>query len=118
MPKITFLPSGDTYEANENAKVLAIAIRNKVPIRYGCASCRCGTCGVRLSGSAELSGMNTNERELLTRMGLPTEGNIRLACQTKILQGDLTVDLAFQDEYSPDQMEADDDDEEEEGYGD
>lgn len=102
MPKVTFLPQKLAFDAEPNTKLLVTANRNKVPIRFGCASCRCGTCGVRVSGTAELSKMKDDESALLTRMGLAVDGTIRLACQTRIMAGDVTVDLDFQNEYSPD----------------
>src|SRR5690606_38473693 len=108
MPKIRFEPNAGEFEAQPNAKVLAVATRNKVPIRFGCASCRCGTCAVRVSGDAQVTPMSDDERNLLARMLLPTDGTIRLSCQTRILEGNLTVDLSFQNEYSPDQGEGDD----------
>ena len=86
------------------------ATRNKVPIRFGCASCRCGTCGVAVSGNADLSKMKHDEQALLLRMGLETDGSIRLACQTRINSGHVVVDLAFQDTYSPDDNDPADED--------
>lgn len=103
MPNLEFLPQGIKAECPENTKVLAVAIRQKTGIRYGCASCRCGTCGVKVSGEADVSEMRDEERELLTRMGLSTAGDVRLACQLRIRSGDLKVDLEFQNTYSPDQ---------------
>ena len=110
MPEITFRPSGETITVDINTKILAAAIRHKIDIRYGCAACQCGTCGIAvlLEGSdAELSPMRDDERALLSRMDLSTEGHIRLACQTRIIDGHLTVDLDFQHSYSPDQGEDD-----------
>jgi ferredoxin len=103
MPKVTFLPSETSIEVAEKTKLLVAGRKAKVPIRFGCASCRCGTCAVRLQGSkAELSPMKDDERELLSRMKLPVDGPIRLSCQARILAGEAVVDLDFQDEYSPD----------------
>ena len=103
MPKIRFEPGANEFDAEPNAKVLAVAIRNKVSIRFGCASCRCGTCAVRVYGDAVTKPMSEDETKLLARMLLATDGTIRLACQTRIMEGNLVVDLDFQNEYSPDQ---------------
>ena len=46
--------------------------------------------------------MADEERDLLTSMQLPTDGSIRLGCQTRIKGGQVEVDLDFQDKYSPD----------------
>jgi ferredoxin len=88
-----------------NTKVLAAANKNKIPIRFGCASCRCGTCAVavELGANGEVKPMQADEKALLTRMRLATDGSVRLACQTRILAGKIAIDLAFQDTYSPDQ---------------
>jgi ferredoxin len=105
MPKVRFIPDDLTFEAAANTKILAVANRNKVNIRFGCASCRCGTCAVKVSGDGKLSSMREDERELLTRMLLDAQGEIRLACQTKIESGEITIDLDFQNTYSADQGE-------------
>lgn len=104
MPKVTFQPQQITVEVDPNTKILVAATRNKVKIRFGCASCRCGTCGVAVSGG-QLTKMRPDERALLERMGLPLDGSVRLACQTRVEAGETTVDLAFQDTYSPDDLE-------------
>lgn len=104
MPKVTFEPGGTTVTVEPSTKILAAATRNKVRIRFGCASCRCGTCGIKVAGGT-LSPMKDDEKALLTRMALETDGSIRLACQARIVDGETVVDLDFQDTYSPDQGE-------------
>jgi len=103
MPTVVFNPIGTRCDVEPNTKILAAATRNKVAIRFGCASCRCGTCGVAVSGDAELTPMRDDEKALLTRMGLATSGGIRLACQTRVTNGTALVDLSFQNTYSPDE---------------
>ena len=71
-------------------------------MRYGCVSCRCGTCAVRVNPAANLMPMADDERALLTNMNLPTDGSIRLGCQARIKDEKVEVDLDFQDQYSPD----------------
>jgi ferredoxin len=100
MAKIIFQPSGTEIEAAEGTKVLQNAIKNKVEITYGCASCRCGTCGVEVL-AGELSAMAENERTLLENMRLPTDGRYRLSCQARMMDTDVSVDLGFQIRYSP-----------------
>lgn len=86
------------------AKLLALAIKLKVPIRFGCASCRCGTCAIKVDHPAGLLAMGGDEKALLERMQLDsTSGTIRLACRSRLSGvSDVEVDLAFQDEYDPD----------------
>jgi ferredoxin len=101
MPKIIYLPAGLEIDAPENAKILAMAVKNKIDIRYGCGACRCGTCGILIEVDGEVSGIQPNERELLERMHLPLDGTVRLACQTRVKSGTVRVDLDFQNRYSP-----------------
>lgn len=102
MPNLMFLPLGKDIEVTENTKVLVAARRAAVPLRYGCASCRCGTCAVEVSGTGTLSAIADNEKELLEKMRLPVDGSIRLACQARVDTGSLTIDIGFQDKYDPD----------------
>jgi ferredoxin len=106
MPKVSFQPQNVTVEVDPNTKLLVAATRNKISIRFGCASCRCGTCGVAVSGNGALTKMRPDEKALLERMGLETDGSVRLACQTRIESGEIAVDLAFQDTYSPDDLDS------------
>ncbi|MDE3268822.1 MAG: 2Fe-2S iron-sulfur cluster-binding protein [Pseudomonadota bacterium] len=103
MAKFVFMPQQVEVEVNADCKILVAARKGKVAMRYGCVSCRCGTCGVRIAQHPEnLVPMADDERELLRQMQLPTDGTIRLGCQTKIKQDTVVVDLDFQDKYSPD----------------
>lgn len=102
MSKLVFLPQNISIDVEANTKILAVAIRNKIPIRFGCAACQCGTCGVSLKVEGEVSEMKANEKLLLTQMQLPTDGTVRLACQTKVISGLVQVDLNFQTQYDPD----------------
>ncbi len=101
MSKVNFQPSNTTVEVDADTKILVAAKRGKVAIRFGCAACRCGTCAVRVSPGNAFAAMKPAEEELLLRMKLPVDGQIRLSCQARI-QEDCQVDIQFQDEYSPD----------------
>jgi ferredoxin len=98
---IRFMPVGAEIEVNPNTKILSGALKGKVPIQYGCASCRCGTCGIRIVGEANLSSMAADEKALIQKMGLSTSGEIRLACRARIMDGSVEIDLEFQKTYSP-----------------
>lgn len=108
MPKVTFEPSHSEIDVDPNTKILLAAKKGKVPLRYGCASCRCGTCAVQVSSPGALSAMRPDEETLLKRIGLPLDGTIRLSCQARV-SGDVTVDISYQDTYSPDDLEGDGD---------
>lgn len=101
--KYIFLPLKQAVDVNSGCKILVAARKGKIKMRYGCVSCRCGTCAVQVSPSSNLVPMAEDEKELLTRMQLPVDGSIRLGCQTKIACGTVEVDLDFQAKYSPDQ---------------
>lgn len=104
MPTIRFLPTDKCLSVETNCKILVAANRNKIPIRFGCAACRCGTCGVKIdqANPGDLTPMKDNERELLAHMKLPIDGSVRLACQARIVTGDIIIDLDFQKSYSAD----------------
>ncbi|RYZ59037.1 MAG: (2Fe-2S)-binding protein [Proteobacteria bacterium] len=102
MPRIEFRPDKLSADVDEKTKILLSARKAGVSIRFACASCRCGTCAIRvIDGAANLSPMKADESKLLGRLTLPTDGTIRLSCQTRIM-GDCTVDLTFQNEYDSD----------------
>lgn len=100
---VIFLPQKQTFHGEGPTKLLLAGRRAKTDIRFGCASCQCGTCGVRIAElQGKLSPMRDNEKALLAKMKLAVDGSIRLACQARILEGLVVVDLNFQNEYSPD----------------
>ena len=108
MAKITFLPGQESAEAIADQKLLVTARKNKIQIRFGCASCRCGTCGVKVSDPKAFVPMKQDEEALLVRMKLPTSGFVRLACQARTTGAvDTSVDISFQDSYSPDDGDGD-----------
>jgi ferredoxin len=103
MAKITFMPSNVTVDAVDGQKLLVTARKNKIGIRFGCASCRCGTCGIKTTVSGAFYPMLEEEKKLLLRMKLPIDGEVRLACQAKTTATvDSIIDVGFQDTYSPD----------------
>jgi ferredoxin len=85
-------------------KILSVALKGKVKIRFGCSSCRCGTCGIKVLEPEALLPMGKDEQALLERMGLETNtGQIRLACRSRLTgERDVTVDIGFQEQYNPD----------------
>lgn len=103
MSKVTFQPGHLCAEVSVDTKLLVAAKKAKAPLRSGCAACRCGTCAVKVDSALVLSAMKDDEIALLSRMKLSTDGSVRLSCQARVLENiEVTVDLAFQDTYSPD----------------
>lgn len=102
MPTVRFLPQDLTVDVDSNVKLLVAANRAKVPIRFGCGSCRCGTCGVAVKVSAgELSAISADEEQMLKRLGFDLSGEVRMACRARVLSGVVEVDLEFQNSYEP-----------------
>lgn len=93
MPKVTFFPMNQTFDAAEGESVLDVAIRNDVPLNHACGGfCACTTCHVEVkSGDAALSEMEDEEAERLERVSGATLHS-RLGCQAKV-HGDVTVEI-------------------------
>jgi len=91
MPKITFMPSGRTFEVAEGTTILTAAIRKGIHLQHDCTEAICGTDRVKiLTGSGHLSDRLDNEDLTLTMMnGGPDD---RLACVAKI-HGDVVVEI-------------------------
>ena len=86
-------------------KLLSVAIRNKVPIRYGCSSCRCGTCAVKLL-KGKLSEPKQDEIELLQKLAIYQKDNsVRLSCRARVCGKDCLIDLDFQKSYDPSKLD-------------
>src|SRR5579885_3273796 len=93
MPKVTFLPMNETYDAAEGESILDVAINHDVPLQHACGGfCACTTCHVHVkSGMEKLSEMEDDEEERLDRAsGLTLQS--RLGCQAKV-HGDTVVEI-------------------------
>ncbi|HUK39721.1 MAG TPA: 2Fe-2S iron-sulfur cluster-binding protein [Candidatus Acidoferrales bacterium] len=91
MPKVTFMPSGQSFEVAEGTTILVSAIQNGLSLQHDCTEAICGTDRVRiLEGTEHLSQKTENEELTLEMMNAgPDE---RLGCVTRVL-GDVTVKL-------------------------
>lgn len=107
MPVIKFVPDNLQIEVEENTKVLVAARKAKANIRFGCASCRCGTCAVKLNlENSSVTPADDGEIKMLQKLKLDSMPDVRMACRTRILSGVLEVDLNFQNQYEiPDKFE-------------
>ena len=91
MPKVTFLPAGQSFEVASGTTLLVSAIQNGLQLRHDCTEAICGTDRVKiLSGEANLSDKTDNEELTLEMMNAGP--NERLACVARIA-GDVTVEL-------------------------
>ena len=104
MAQITFITKENQEscadDINEGAKLLAVAIRSKQNIRFGCSSGKCGTCAIRVK-SGTFSPMKKQEHDLLDKMKILDGDEIRLSCMARVTDADCSVDLNFQEEYDP-----------------
>lgn len=93
MPKVTFLPMNQTFEAKEGESILDVAINNDVPLQHACGGfCACTTCHVEVkSGDDHLSPIEEDEEERLDRAVGGTL-HARLGCQAKV-HGDVVVEI-------------------------
>ncbi len=89
MPKVTFMPAGQSFEVAAGTTILVSAIQNGLQLRHDCTEAICGTDRVKiLSGKEQLSEKDENEELTLEMMN--AEPDDRLACVARII-GDVTV---------------------------
>ncbi|MCZ6624144.1 MAG: 2Fe-2S iron-sulfur cluster-binding protein [Deltaproteobacteria bacterium] len=92
MLKVTFMPSGRSFEVMEGTTILTAAIRNGLHIPHDCTEAICGTDRVKiLAGQENLSEKNENEEMTLTMMNAGPDD--RLGCVARIL-GDVIVEIS------------------------
>jgi ferredoxin len=102
MAHLIFMPHKTSCTVDGGTSVLSAALTFKVAIRYGCGAGMCGLCGVRVSTQeGALSELTRKEKAMFEKLGFAPDGEVRLACQAKILSGTTEVDLSFQDTYCP-----------------
>lgn len=91
MPKVTFMPAGQSFEVAPGTTILVSAIQNGLQLRHDCTEAICGTDRVKiLAGKETLSEKNDNEELTLEMMNAGPED--RLACVARIV-GDVTVEV-------------------------
>ncbi|NHN29500.1 2Fe-2S iron-sulfur cluster-binding protein [Paenibacillus agricola] len=90
MPSIIFQTSGKTIEVAQDANLLRTSIRYEGSVPYKCGGGICGTCRVRIvDGHENLSKIMKKEVDRLGNEKI--NQGFRLACQTFITSGDITV---------------------------
>jgi len=94
MPKVTFLPMNQTFEAKKGESILDVAINNDVPLAHACGGfCACTTCHVIVKeGDQNISQMEEDEEERLERVAVGLTLRSRLGCQSKV-NGDVVVEI-------------------------
>jgi ferredoxin len=91
VPRVTFLPLGQTVDCADGESVFAAAQRGGVPIPTACVGkATCGLCRVKIVAGAEfLPPLNRDEQKHLGNTYFITK--LRLSCQCKVSGGDVTV---------------------------
>lgn len=91
MPTITFLTNNaKVVTAPENSNLLRVSLREKGGIPFKCGGGLCGTCRCRIeSGIEHLDAVKDKERNHLSEEDL--KNGYRMACQTFVLAGDVSV---------------------------
>jgi len=91
MPKITFKPSGQSFEVEEGTTILTAAIHNGLHLPHDCTEAICGTDRVKiLAGTANLSAKSDNEELTLSMVNAGPDD--RLGCVAQIL-GEVIVEI-------------------------
>jgi len=91
MPKVTFMPVGQSFEVAAGTTILVSAIQNGLQLRHDCTEAICGTDRVKIiSGKDQLSEKNENEELTLEMMNAGPDD--RLACVARVV-GDVTVQV-------------------------
>jgi len=91
MISVTFLSSdGRTVTAPEESNLLRVSIREKGGIPFKCGGGLCGTCRCRIEqGIENTDAIKPKERKHLTQEQF--DQGWRMACQTFVLQGSVSV---------------------------
>ncbi|MDQ2926977.1 MAG: 2Fe-2S iron-sulfur cluster binding domain-containing protein [Pseudomonadota bacterium] len=91
MPLITFITNGDkVVKAPENSNLLRVSLRERGGIPFKCGAGLCGTCRCRIeSGLEHTDAVKAKERKHLSDDDLAR--GYRMACQTFVVNGDVSV---------------------------
>lgn len=94
MPRVTFLPSGRTFDLARGGSLFRAVLRVRLPLARSCRGTGvCALCRVRVVGDASgLLPMSAAEAELARRSALP-DGE-RYACLARVV-GDVTVTASY-----------------------
>jgi 2Fe-2S ferredoxin len=93
MPFITFVPDDLRVACADGESIFEVGRRAGVKIPTSCVGkASCGLCRVKIvSGEEHLTPLNADERRHLGNVYFLTK--IRLSCQARVSQGDVTVEI-------------------------
>ena len=94
MPKVTFLPDGNSIVVPPGTSILEAAQASHAQVGFACGgNCACSTCHVYVrSGFDSLSEMAENEDDILDR-AFDVQPVSRLGCQSKVSDEDIVCEI-------------------------
>lgn len=94
MPMLTIKPSGKTVQSSEGMSILEALLAAGEPIMHKCdGKAECGSCHIFINeGRKTLSKIQRSENERLDAI-VGVSSQSRLACQAKLGNEDVTVEL-------------------------
>ena len=91
MPKVTFLPDGNSIEVPRGTSILNAAKKAGAQVGYACGGvCACSTCHVYVKEGLDALAEASDREEDIMDKAFDVKSNSRLGCQSKILR-DTTV---------------------------
>jgi 2Fe-2S ferredoxin len=93
MPVLTILPASNTIQVAEGISILQALLNAEEKVPQKCDEAKCGSCHIFIhDGRKTVSRMQRLENERLDSIvGIGSKS--RLACQTQIGAGDVTIEL-------------------------
>jgi 2Fe-2S ferredoxin len=94
MPKITFLPDGNSIDVAPGTSILEAAKRCHAQVGYACGGvCACSTCHVYVrQGFDSLTDQKENEEDILDK-AFDVRPTSRLGCQARVADEDIAVEI-------------------------
>ncbi len=94
MPKVTFLPDGNSVDVEPGTTILAAAQKCHAQVGFACGgNCACSTCHVYVrTGYESLSDMEEEEDDILDR-AFDVQPVSRLGCQSKVADVDIVCEI-------------------------
>lgn len=89
MPKLTYLPTGQTYDVPAGTRYIDFCGKEDLPQPFGCTVGSCGTCCVAVERGGE--GLDMPSTDELDTVGMCTsQAGARLGCQL-VIRGDIAL---------------------------
>jgi ferredoxin, 2Fe-2S len=94
MPKVTFLPDGNSIEVPRGTSVLEAAKKCHAQVGYACGGvCACSTCHVYVRQGLDTLGEQSEKEEDILDKAFDVRPSSRLGCQARVSDQDVTVEI-------------------------